>query len=627
MINLLNSVPLLLLVIGTYIYFKISFNKNEMFGILSSICFVGTLTYLLGIFGILKWSSIIYLLFCFGIFLKVQASKLPRFKLVSLGVLSILSYIWLKAIPADFRFVNWDEFVSWGPNIKSLTIDNSLYTNFGSNGAMGGGYKGYPPGQQILQYLLVSKIGWSEQHVIWAQGLVLIILFLFVIEIELSSLKLKKYLFLIPAVTMFYWLGYSFTTIYADGLIGVFGLAVYSLTKEVLKSNEKKILITLISPYALLVLIRPNGFCIALLVLTLSACQVLVNSKTNNIKLRKKSNISTLPNVAKKVNVAFMTIVLTVLSWQIYVKKHSLLSLGFSIDIPTQKMDRFTTTIEVFEKQLISYKVVLGVPSTEIYLHLNYMLLLICMIILQIGMSLYLVLKKDIYHAISISLLTLAGFVYFIFIFMLYYFSSDAYERSNGGSITRYLGSFFIIIILAILFEGVKLLDQTKYASSFIIPLLMLQFILPTGQMQGDFTRATPNADLLKGRLKIEEQANAVSKYLKKGDRVYYLVQGDMGYSKNVFGYLTMPNEVNWWCWSVGDPVFKGDIWTCDKNTYSQIKTYQYLVLGHNDGQITIDNFSNMLDNSSKQVLPEGIYRILNNDNSNTKLLKLEEFK
>jgi len=557
----------------------------------------------------------------------VRGSNLPRFNLVSLGMLSILSYIWLKAIPADFRFVNWDEFISWGPNIKSLTIDNSLYTNFGSNGAMGGGYKGYPPGQQILQYLLVSKIGWSEQHVIWAQGLILVILFLFIIEIELNSLKLKKYLFLIPAVTMFYWLGYSFTTIYTDGIIGIFGLAVYSLTKEVLKSNEKNILITLISPYALLVLIRPNGFAIALLVLALSACQTLVNSKANNAKFRKKSKINILSDVTKKVSVAILTIVLTVISWQTYVKKHRLLTLDFSLDMPTQKMERFTTTIEVFERQFTNYKIVLRVPSTEIYLNLDYMLLLICTIVLQIGISLYLVLKKDIYYAFSISLLSLAGFVYFIFIFVLYYFSTVAYERSNGGSIKRYLGSFFIIVILAILFEGIKLLDQTKYSSSFIIPLLIIQFILPTGQMQVDFTKATPNADLLKSRLKIEEQANAVSKYLKKGDRVYYLAQGDMGYAKNVFGYLTMPNEVNWWCWSIGDPVFKGDIWTCDNSTYSQIKTYQYLVLGDNDGQIRMDKFNHRLVDSSKQVLPKGIYRILNNENSNTELLKLEEFK
>jgi hypothetical protein len=87
-----------------------------------------------------------------------------------------------------------------------------------------------------------------------------------------------------------------------------------------------------------------------------------------------------------------------------------------------------------------------------------------------------------------------------------------------------------------------------------------------------------------------------------------------------------MPNPVNWWCWSIGEKVFSGDIWTCDKKVFEDLPENQIFVLAHNDGQLRIDEKNYVYIGNSGTELEEGIYKISSKDHANIKVSLLEEF-
>jgi hypothetical protein len=149
-----------------------------------------------------------------------------------------------------------------------------------------------------------------------------------------------------------------------------------------------------------------------------------------------------------------------------------------------------------------------------------------------------------------------------------------------------------------------------------LLMLLSFQAVLPTSQMKADFVNATPSSEQINERKKIERQANIVKQYVKKNDSIYYISQGDMGYYKNVFSYLLMPNKVNFWCWSIGEPIFQGDIWTCNESVVNNLSSFNYVFIAKNDGQLT-DQFLTQIDSKGKpKTLATGLYRIEMTSNS-----------
>jgi hypothetical protein len=229
--------------------------------------------------------------------------------------------------------------------------------------------------------------------------------------------------------------------------------------------------------------------------------------------------------------------------------------------------------------------------------------------------------KKEILRAVSSVMPSVAGIAYFFLIFVFYSFFIDEYERNSGGSIRRYLGSFLLIVILSGIFELVKILNNHKLSKNgMLLILLSFQIILPTSQMKVDFINSTPNTELLKERESIERQAEKVHRYTKSNDSIYYLSQGDMGYYKNVFGYLMMPNKVNFWCWSIGRPIFPGDVWTCDESAVENLSGFDYVFIGKNDGQLTDQLLTGVKKANDEIVLETGLYRIQKNYNSSIQL-------
>lgn len=626
-IDFINTFSLLLILYLVYKYCKNIFNEKDLFSIFASVSFVSGVTYVLGLFNFLQFRSIFNLVLSFLILRTSKSGFKRNEKSSGLLIFGFSILAWIKAVPEEFKFVNWDEFVSWGPNIKALTLEDSLYTNFGLNGSIGGGYKGYPPGQQIMQYLFTSTIGWSESKVILAQGILLLILVFFVVESELFILSWKRYFFVLPIISIFYLFGYSFTSIYADGLLAMFGLATYSMSKSIFLKGNKKQLYLLIPVYSILVLIKQIGFVIALLILFLSLIQsrdiFSINGRERGYSANK------LKILMGNAIAPFIGITFAIFSWQLYISINSLETLRPSFYRPPNVKTtflRFNETAEVFVSHFHSKEVYFSLPFSNSYISSNFLHLFIVMFLLQMVISIAFLKLGRGKEILVATFSTVACLIYLIFIFTLYVFGSDEYERKSGGSITRYIGTFVFIGLIILFLEFVKILRDSFPSVISLVFVLVLQIALPSGQMKSDLTHAMPNLDLLKGRMEIEAESIIAKKFASKGDRFYYIRQGDMGYAKNVFGYLVMPNGVNWWCWSVGNQVFEGDMWTCDKSVLSNLISYQFLVISFNDGQLKYEDIVSNRFSNKKGVLSEGVYRIYSDGTSVSSLKLLEEF-
>lgn len=624
MVDALTAACTLFFIYSVFLFFQNTYKTNVIFSLVNAFFFAVLITYFLGLIGMLTWSFFVFLTVGIAILFKQRAGPKPILDFTPLLVPTVFLIVWINAVPGDFKFVNWDEFASWGPNIKALTLDNALYTNAGSNGEVGGGYKGYPPGQQLMQYLFTSSAGWSEQHVVWAQGIVLGILLILVIELEFRKFGLVKYLFFVPAVTLFYILGYSFTSIYADGLLGVFGLATYSITKEILNNHSMRVKYLLIAPYGVIVLIKPTGIVIGTLVLLICVIQ-------SEIETLKHSTLyfrSTLRRVISKSFYPLISMLVAYILWEIYVEHHKIEKLTFAFSNPGNKLiERFLDLSAVFINQFNQGVSLFTLPGGRGDLRLDFIALVSCVLILQATFTFYYIKNQKIHQALSSLVPISVGLIYFGFVFTMYLFFIDEYERESGGSIRRYFASFMFIVVFLVLAEAAKLVyELKKLRSLFTIILIILQFLMPTAQMKSDFTHARPNLDLLAVRVAVENQVDTVSKLVSRNESVYYFNQGSTGYEKNVFVYLMMPNRVNWWCWSVGEPVFPGDIWTCDKNVLETLPKNQVFVLAHNDGQIKVNVENQISFEISDQELDEGVYKVVENSGDKIQIKLLAKF-
>jgi hypothetical protein len=103
-----------------------------------------------------------------------------------------------------------------------------------------------------------------------------------------------------------------------------------------------------------------------------------------------------------------------------------------------------------------------------------------------------------------------------------------------------------------------------------------------------------------------------VTRYVEENPGSVYLIeQGAQGMSKNMFTYLSMPNKVNLWCWSIGEKIYVGDFWTCDISELQKIRDFDYLYVINNDGQITENGIKGkLLEGSGTFPLDPGLYKI-----------------
>ena len=113
------------------------------------------------------------------------------------------------------------------------------------------------------------------------------------------------------------------------------------------------------------------------------------------------------------------------------------------------------------------------------------------------------------------------------------------------------------------------------------------QIIGPT--FKADLRGIHSNPDLLQSRLNVEE---FISKYpsVPIQKKIYFINQNSTGYEKYVFAYLLPKNEVNYWCWTLGEKYYPQDQWSCNKSLNVALEGYDYLYIFKGDQQLVRNN-------------------------------------
>jgi len=607
------------------IYFVKCKYKTGVFTSLVSVYTTLTMSnYILGLNQLLEYSKEVNSLIMIFFITWVVYGKRTSWKSISFkphnfldfGILIVVVFFLYKSIPEDFVFKPGDDYSSWGPNVKSLYFDKSLSTNFTMNSNSHSGYfQLYPPGQPLIQFLILQISSWSEKTVLFAINLYKISTIMMVLEIIFKKRLYLIYSWAIPVISLFVTYSLNFFNIYADSLLAIIFLGILTVLYLQQSQNSFNLYLGLVQ-VMLLAIIKPSSvFFIGILFIVFATIEIYNKIKVN--EERKSLNLFMKLKTNRFIFIILLGGLVTEISWRVYTR----INLTSQSLIPSSLLnldnlnnginfERIFETLRVFRDRLQDIVLIFG-------FNLSTMHILIAILALS-GAMYKLNILKDKYRSILVGLLF--GFVfYFTVIFYTYNFISDEYERSSGGSIIRYLSTYIVpwlVVIMLILLKSLttiqKKISSYKIAATGItLSIVMLHLLI------GEINRFDVDESFSEDRRSIEK----VAEYVGKNPGSVYLIdqgsridQGSNGMSKNIFTYLVMPNKVNLSCWLIGNKMYEDNIGTCDISEI-EISNFDYLYIVKNDGQITENSITRDLhDDSDNLPLELGLYEIEKNN-------------
>ena len=193
----------------------------------------------------------------------------------------------------------------------------------------------------------------------------------------------------------------------------------------------------------------------------------------------------------------------------------------------------------------------------------------------------------------GLALLTLlAGIVaYLAFLLWTYLFYFTEYEGTRLASFDRYTLSYMLgwmIVLYAVLIGALEQWGGKLALAASLAGLALVAWYAPA-RLVTDLRQIQVDQATLQKRQKALALSNAVRRYIKPGEKVYFLAQNSNGYEKHMFDYSMIPYPPSE-CWSVGAKYNDGDVWTCDQPLAELLRGYSYLAIYNADDRFWRDN-------------------------------------
>ncbi|MGF1721705.1 hypothetical protein L4D20_16865 [Vibrio kyushuensis] len=515
---------------------------------------------------------------------------IPLLEMSLVGFFALAFYV---NIPSEFTLFGNDDFSHWALASRLVSDSGGLFKV--DSPII---FKHYPPGSAILNSLFISFFDWSEKAVVLAQNI-----FIFSCNYALASLLLKNK----KVVTQF-----SAVIIYF--MSSQFMFNTYELSVDLLISSlfaacvavvyrygiSKRALYILVPSLFALSTIKQIGFLLSLTVSMYAFFLVLrslfrVGFKDKKIWLRSTFYL-----------VATSSYFISIISWQIYTKYHGTWrSLGRDMltnnDICDGSNCLKLKIFEQFNEAFFSRDLILFGSDT-------YSLVLFLLSVLVILLYSFNLDKR--LRVLSLSIV-LGGCIYLSFMLYSYMNFFSEYEALKVASYRRYASTYFYAVSMILILFVIKAIFQStlrklncKIAFSIFIPVVLFLSV------PGFSSIYNPPVDI--GNRDLKNQMIRLSKIAQKhavqGDKFYHISQGTMGYHNLLFRYNMYPFDTQFWCWSIGKPLFSGDVWTCDNRLEELIKGFEWLVISKADKTFWDANS----DYFEKEEVgkPEAVFRI-----------------
>lgn len=312
--TLLRYILLYLIIISGSIFISYKSNKKIEKCIAPNICIIILSLYICGILEILKYGVwvVAVLNIILGLYAIIKIRKNIKERLLTPGFIffSIIFFV-LMITTYNKNLVDYDHYLYRSFNTKVMYYNDCINRGFSAL---------YPPSINLLEYFFMKIIG------VYTQGIeaFAVQLFGFSLLIPLfdrkESTKFTNFIIAIVIICMPAILGnlIFYESAYPDALLGlIIGYSIYILCQE----NDNKFKIFSVSLILIISTItKPAGFYISGIIIGMYLLIQLLNNKCN-----KKENIKIFLKSKELKNIFILTvlIVITFLSWKIYVKANN----------------------------------------------------------------------------------------------------------------------------------------------------------------------------------------------------------------------------------------------------------------------------------------------------------------
>jgi hypothetical protein len=546
------------------------------------------LLYFSGLLGCLHIAALTLLgvgvlLFLVGVFYQLRSGTIAQ--RISPGVLffvlSIIGFWLLTRSEYYSNFVPGDSFSHWGRVSKIIAGNDRLII---STDAVW--LQDYPPGMALFDYLFFQFSGFSERLAMFSRGV-----FIFAAFSQLFSVTSKafnRYAFFGVSIfiySLIYFFHTGLHTLSVDLTVGVvFGIVLFGYLAD--RQNGRQASVIRLAPLVMLLpLIKLIGVLFSFVIISVVVCDILVGSVSG----RKKS---------KLIFAALLLItlcILTYVSWNVHIKNMGIRK-TFNTEIsvgeiakafnPASATERQKTTIDNFTRRVFF-------PYLESQ-YKPYYWLAVCLSFLWLIWHMG---KDDKFWMRFVPFVVLLGgyCAYLAVLLVLYMFSFGAYEGVRLASYERYVNTY-LVGVLIVLF-GVSLSQYYKKKRKKMVTIAFITICLLV--MHPGLNKALTDVKYaIRGQQ--DRDIETVAKYWKvieshtaPTSKIYFIWQNSDGGEMQTFSYGIIPRKNNQGCWSVGEPYYDGDVWTC-KMTSSEfakaLMDYDYLFIAHADKKFE-DNF------------------------------------
>jgi hypothetical protein len=505
--------------------------------------------YLFGILGFLLYGY--YVATIFGIImlflLRYKNDNLfDKKNVVNIPLILVPILLSLIIVDSNYILIEWDDFANWGKSIKWIYDNNALYT-----GDAFVSIKRYPPASQLFQYFILKTFGWKESYLILSVNLLTISGILFIFSYFNNQFNFKNIIGMFVVFLMIFTFGYGYADIYVDKLLGI----VFSITLVLALSYEKtkENFILFIITTSLLLIIKETA---------LILCAISLFVYFTDFYRSDKNNI-----IYKRIFIILLFNSFFYFSWKLYLNSigtHLEYSLPQFHQLFEDKfINRFSLTMHEFYRRI----------SSRRYLAV-FTVLTSLLIIIKYS-------KFDRNHLRSIYIIFLGIVIYIFCLLMFYLFIFGDFEGPRLASFERYLGSYLLAV--AILLISIIWSIDYKYKKIVLSVLSLLIIAINFKHLNRHFPQIQNSKSDVEFRILMSNYTNALKKYLQPGDKVFFISQHTVGYESVMFTYLNLPFASNGWCWSVGIPKDKNDVWTCPRKLEDELRgsqgPYKFIVL------------------------------------------------
>ncbi len=566
------------------------------------------------IYGILLASSVILII---SVLKKRNVQKLSlKYILLDFVNLIFIFVVMNRMITSEFKLISWDEFSSWGANVKVFHSEGHFWNVNSSHAFMHDGYfLTYPPASTLVESIFAFGGEYSEIRVLYG---LLTFLILGVLSVATSIIKHRNpldYLVILLSFGVSYQYGFFLNNLYTDYLMGVLFLSALVLILENRAGGKiSSIFVGLIMTN--LILLKPNAVLLVLILQAILVAKSIRIFKNPAAVIRVsliKSFLICLPSY-----MAFLLWKIHTSQLNIQIGNTSYFGTGRfregSIVVLRAFFDEMNKPLYVYPSQLSDLLGKLQIPPG---LSMN-------QLFLTLAITTVLAVRTGKNSTAGMKMAGLWGAIFVIFqvsMFAVYVAASSVYEGSRVASLSRYNSTIFCAWTLWLFFIiWTKIRNLRKVRFSLPIAFCVLSI----------YSFPQPAIDHLKGmnlysensiysyqqeanyalnlRNKIESLFESLPVSNSK-DKIYFVDQGTTGLSSYMFNYIALPNQSNNGCWSIGEKSTPSDVWTCPGDLSTHLKDYKYLVVLNGDSQFWRDNLR-FLDKASEKK-SKSIYQVV----------------